>query len=87
MIFAFDLEPREFYSLAMLDPPTDRRLYKIAHSRRSETFNLRPPMLTISIFFDVPGFAHQRQYAGRAGHNISVRTASPASVLCLAQSL
>jgi hypothetical protein len=55
MTFAFDLEPRDFYSFAMLDPPTDRRLYKIAHSRRAETSNLRHPMLTISFFFDVLG--------------------------------
>jgi hypothetical protein len=51
MTFTFDLEHREFFSLVMLDPPTDRRLYKIAHSRRAETFNLRHPMLTISFFF------------------------------------
>jgi hypothetical protein len=39
----------------MLDPPTDRRLYKIAHSRRAEIFNLRHPKLTIYFFFTFGG--------------------------------
>jgi DNA-binding CsgD family transcriptional regulator len=42
------------------NPLTDRRLYKIAHSRRAETFNLRHPKLTIYFFFYVLGCAHQR---------------------------
>jgi hypothetical protein len=32
----------------MLDTPTARRLYKIAHSKRAKNFNLRHGVLTIS---------------------------------------
>jgi hypothetical protein len=60
MIFTFYPENGEFHSFAMLDPLTDPRLCKIAHSRRAETFNLRHPKLTIYFFFYGLGCAHQR---------------------------